>query len=200
MKPQLINDLIRLGTGESEHSGRSLLNHLQGVYDLLEQWGNPVETCLAGLFHSIYGTAYYKKKTVALNQRGNIKDLIGARAEELAYLFCACDRKHFLRNFTAPGVYTLKDLFREAEITISDDTFKALVEIAFANLLEQLPRINPPPDKQILRNLFEGWKTAKPYVSAKAYQQFLDYFNVTLNMRGKHLQQNQDRGEPWKFT
>src|SRR5262245_17544247 len=96
--PKFMTALVQLGADEKEHSHRSFRDHLKGTHDLLESWGNPIEVCLAGLFHSIYGTVIFKNQTVEISNRSVIQNLIGEEAEELAYLFCACDSKRLLDN------------------------------------------------------------------------------------------------------
>ena len=87
--------LKELSTDESPHSGRTLLDHLSGTRDLLVEWANPEHICLGGLFHSIYGTAYYKVQSASLDRRGDVAAVIGERAEALAFLFCVTDRTGF---------------------------------------------------------------------------------------------------------
>ena len=50
--------LLELNTDDSQHSGGALIDHLRGTHDFLHEWGNEQAVCLAGLFHSIYGTQY----------------------------------------------------------------------------------------------------------------------------------------------
>src|ERR1043166_7044178 len=79
-------DLLReLSTDESSHSGSTLLEHLAKTHDLLEKWENPKDVCVGGLFHSIYGTEYYKIESADLSDRKRIAAVIGARAEDLAF-------------------------------------------------------------------------------------------------------------------
>ena len=42
---------------------------------------------MGGLFHSIYGTQYYKVQSADLADRKRIAEVIGPQAEELAFLF-----------------------------------------------------------------------------------------------------------------
>jgi hypothetical protein len=54
-------DLLKeFNTDENPHTNRTLSNHLIRTYNILEKWDNTKEICLAGLFHSIYGTRVYK--------------------------------------------------------------------------------------------------------------------------------------------
>ena len=49
------------------------------------------------MFHSIYGTEKFQGFTLPLERRQEVRDLIGDRAEYLAYLNCAMDRASFDR-------------------------------------------------------------------------------------------------------
>jgi hypothetical protein len=96
------------------HGGRPFFAHLKGVHDFLVDWGNPEHVCLAGLYHSIYGTQYFKHRTL---DRDNVVDrcmlrgLIGLHAENLVLRFCVDDHRKF--------------------------TDRELLEIEAANLIEQ---------------------------------------------------------------
>jgi hypothetical protein len=83
---------LRERTRGINHSGRAFFEHLKGVHDLLRDWGNPEHVCVAGLFHSIYGTQYFKHRCLPLNRRAELVDLIGVEAECLVYEFCTQDR------------------------------------------------------------------------------------------------------------
>jgi SM-20-related protein len=82
-----------------EHSGRTFLNHLFGTMALLEKHNLPKEVCQAGLFHSIYGTEYYKFIDPSIT-REVVQGLIPKYSEELAYEFCYTPNRtqSFLKN------------------------------------------------------------------------------------------------------
>ncbi len=86
----LIEYLKEVGCEKKKHSKgtRTLLHHLVSVSALLSERGASDDLCKAGLFHSIYGTAHFKNKTVSLDERDKIKELIGVWAETLVYEFC----------------------------------------------------------------------------------------------------------------
>lgn len=85
---EYIDFLKSIDCHKTNHSGRTLLDHLIGVYRVLDDKYAPMHVCNAGLFHSVYGTAYFKPKTISLNNRDIIKDLIGEEAENLVFMFC----------------------------------------------------------------------------------------------------------------
>jgi len=108
--------LIKLDANKTRHSGRTLFQHLKGVHDLLRDWDNPTDVCLAGLFHSIYGTSTFKHQS--LNDRGALVDMIGVPAELLVYHFSTKSRP----------------MFADVE---AGEIRRKLIEIEVANLLEQ---------------------------------------------------------------
>src|SRR5262249_6062623 len=84
--------LVGMGVEQVPHTHESYLARLIAVYRSLEALGCPKDVCRAGMFHSIYGTQRFQGFTWPLERRGEIRALIGDRAEYLAYLNCAMDR------------------------------------------------------------------------------------------------------------
>ena len=91
-----MNDLISTkikflrdcGAHLCEHSGKTLLEHLEGTRDILRKEGAPEYLQDAGLFHSVYGTAYYMPDEGISTSREDVKKIIGEQAEEIAYWYC----------------------------------------------------------------------------------------------------------------
>ena len=76
-----------------KHNGEEAFDrHLVGVQSVLRSWGAPVHVTDAALFHSIYGTEGFQGFALPLSERGAIAELIGPRAERLAWIFCMVDR------------------------------------------------------------------------------------------------------------
>src|SRR5919112_361494 len=90
--------LNRFGAVSVEHPSGTLLEHLRGTYEQLERWGCSEDLCRAGLYHSVYGTEYFQKRTVPLDARDEVRSAIGERAEEIAYLYCALSRQSLYRK------------------------------------------------------------------------------------------------------
>ena len=122
-------------TRSQPHSGRTLYDHLVGTYKLLVEWGRAETTCLAGLFHSIYGSFNYRRVTVPVEQRRLVAEVIGEDAEELAYLFSYSRRPRTL--FTATRTFSLDMRNEEQPRPISEETLIRLIEIECANEVEQ---------------------------------------------------------------
>ena len=86
----LVDYLKEIGCGEQQHGkgDRSLLHHLVGVSKLLSERGSSDALCVAGLFHSVYGTSWFKHKMVPMEERDKIRELIGEWPEKIVYEFC----------------------------------------------------------------------------------------------------------------
>ncbi|MDJ0582177.1 DUF6817 domain-containing protein [Crocosphaera sp.] len=137
--PQEIIDFLESLQADSiAHTKRSLLKHLQKTYFLLQKWGNPDYLCLAGLFHSIYGTQDFKELPMLLENRKKVRNVIGSQAEKLVYYFCIQDRRHFVSNFDKNQKFTILSRLDKKEILISEKEFKDLLEIRIADHLEQM--------------------------------------------------------------
>src|SRR6202161_1092617 len=87
--------LVELGIDKINHTTKTSLGHLIGLYRLMETLGCAEELCRAGMFHSIYGTQLFQGFKLSLDQRPQLRDLIGERAERLAYLNCTMKRESF---------------------------------------------------------------------------------------------------------
>ncbi len=82
-----IDFLKQLGSDKVKHKNQSLLEHLIGVRDILKKWGAPEYVQDGGLFHSVYGTTYFKPQMTV--DRDKVRDLIGEQAEEIVFMFCS---------------------------------------------------------------------------------------------------------------
>lgn len=146
ISPAALQLLRDCGAMQTPHSGRTLFDHLRGTYGLLKEWGNPEPVCLAGLFHSIYGTNAFTRQSLPAQQRERLQEAIGRDAEELAWAFCGIDRPTAITQAlqAGPSVGTSlplaprKDRHIQAEpIVVTPAQLAALAEIECANLIEQ---------------------------------------------------------------
>jgi hypothetical protein len=84
---KLFGFLDELGCKEHSHGEQSLYDHLVGTYNILLRDDHPFDTALAGLFHAVYGTTSYPFELIKEEDRFRVQDLIGKKAEELAFRF-----------------------------------------------------------------------------------------------------------------
>ena len=86
-----------------KHNGEEAFDsHLVGVQSVLRSWNAPEYITNAALFHSIYGTEGFQGYKLPLSHRPEIAELIGARAERLAWIFCMVDRHSVDRTILSP--------------------------------------------------------------------------------------------------
>jgi hypothetical protein len=134
--------LEEIGAEDTEHPSGTLLQHLQGTYGYLERWGCPPAVCLAGLYHSVYGTDVFQTVTLRPEARGRVAAEVGAEAENLAYLYCALRRDSLYRNLEVGGPpYRVESRLDGEAIELEGrDQYADLLTIDLANRLEQMPR------------------------------------------------------------
>jgi hypothetical protein len=112
---------LRQHTESIGHLDTTLFDHLWGTYSILKKQGKPEYLCLAGLFHSIYETEYFKFNTPYT--RNEVKDLIGEQAEILVYEFC--------------NISPRTNKLIERSGNWSDQLYADLLDLEFVNAIEQ---------------------------------------------------------------
>jgi hypothetical protein len=138
---QLTDFLLQLGTDQVGHSEKSYLAHLIGVYRDMQAQGCTEEVCRAGMFHSIYGTELFQKFALPTERRADIRNLIGERAERLAYINCMMDRASFDRMLEqAIGPYRITLRPKKEEVELPEDEFADLCRVHLYDWLEQVAR------------------------------------------------------------
>jgi hypothetical protein len=136
---ELSQFLLDHGAAKRGHTGATLYDHLMATAAILESWNAPDHVCKAALFHSIYGTEYFKDAVLTLADRDRVRPLIGDDAERIAYLFCVFERR---------SLYTALDRGEPFSISNRDGTpmpvsprdIQDLAYVVWANALEQLRR------------------------------------------------------------
>ena len=111
-----------------KHSGTTFFLHCFNTYKILKNQGKPLYICLAGLFHSAYGTEF--RSGISIDNREILQNLIGETAEQLVYRFC-----------------NLND--RDRQLLDPACTDIELITSAYANLLEEKFR-DQSDDKEII--------------------------------------------------
>jgi hypothetical protein len=138
MLDKKIEAFLRAQTDGVKHSGRTFFEHLAGVHDLLQRYGAPGYVCLAGLFHSIYGTNIFRHQAVPISERDDVAEMIGAQAERLAFIFCSCERPPALLEAVRRGVpYYVVNRRDGDTIPLSPADMIDLLDIEIANLEDQ---------------------------------------------------------------
>lgn len=167
--------LESLGAAGFDHKNGSLHAHLLGTRDLLERWGASTALCDAGLYHSVYGTEGFRQTMVTLDSRSDIAAIIGAQAEAMVYLYCACDREFVYPNFANPGAVGYRDRFTNEEFVMSAQQSSAFCELTVANELElmSLNEAYRVKHRVTLLALFDTMKKHLSKPAIEAYQSLL---------------------------
>ena len=138
---QMSEFLFRVGADKVSHTEKGYLAHAIGVYNDLKEWGCDDELIRVGVLHSIYGTELFQRFKLPLEQRDEVRELIGERAEWIAYLNCAIDRTHFdAEILKKQGPYQILDRFTGERLDVSERDFEDLCTIHLCDWLEQVER------------------------------------------------------------
>src|SRR5262249_36527926 len=120
---------------------KTYMAHLAGLYRYLEEHGFGEEVARAGMFHSIYGTELFQGFKLPVERRSEVRELIGERAERLAYWNCAMDRASFDRAIQLPsGPYRIVDRLTGETIEMTAEDFDDLCRIHLYDWMEQVAR------------------------------------------------------------
>ena len=141
--------LSRSSADPKAPSGRSLLDHLVKMHGLLKSWNSRPALCDAGLFHSIYSTELSHDPAIPLAEREAVRNLIGPEAEHLAWLFCVVESDSFNENIFRTKEFRVRDRFEGEMIKLTDQEWRDLLLLTFANALESLPDLS----RRIRRNV-----------------------------------------------
>lgn len=174
---QHISFLTKLGAKKINHARSNFLEHLKGTARLLQDWGNDQALCLAGLFHSIYGTEDFSTSTLGMEKRATVTAMIGEDAEALVYIFAVSHRRSFFANIAklrSGGDLTVTNATTGEPIQVTKLQLLRLLELEVANLLDQAPPPEQLPDST--RMQMNGIaRSLKGIVSDKAIQAVESY-------------------------
>lgn len=154
---------------EVEHTDGSYLGHCAAVYRDMKRWGADEELAQAGFFHSVYGTGLFQKFKLELDRRDQIRELIGERAERLAYLNCAVVYDQFdaeVMRGTAP--FQMENRFNGEMVEVSEADFDDLVFLQLCDRLEQIPRSKKYEFRQPAFERMAGWLAERTEGAAPA--------------------------------
>ena len=179
MNPRYLALLRELDADVTSHSRGTLLEHLRGTHDLLAAWGNGPDVCVAGLFHSIYGTYAFDKRSADLDKREKIRDCVGLEAEHLVHLFCVTDRRCFYDHL-GEARFTVRDIVEDRDLEVDRDTLAALIEIEVANVVDQVPRRSQKKALAAAQLYGPAFARSGGYISAGAVTAAEELFDAVL--------------------
>ena len=163
-------DFLRDHGAESiEHPGGTLYAHLCRVERRLADLGAGRDLRLAGLTHAVYGTDGFARSLLAWSDRESLRSVVGATAENLVYLYGACDR-----NRTWPSLAdtaTVHDRFTGGLERVDASQLIPFVDLSIVNELDVIDQNPALREKHgtYFDDLFARWApVTSPSVAAEA--------------------------------
>jgi hypothetical protein len=107
----------------------------------MKRWGFDEELARAGLFHSIYGTGLFQRFKLPVEKRQEVRELIGERAEKLAYLNCSIIYDEFDEELARGGeTFRMTSRLTGEPIELDSQELEDLLRVHLVDRLEQIPR------------------------------------------------------------
>ena len=134
----LTDYLVDFGAKDVPHTEKTYFAHAMSVYADIKKWQVDDAVCRAALFHSIYGTEGFTTLTLEIERRDELRELIGDRAEKLAYANCAMDRESFYKLVhEVRDRYQIPDRLTEGMIELSAAEFDDLMRLHLCDCRHQ---------------------------------------------------------------
>lgn len=149
--------LRRQGAERIAHPGGNLYAHLCRVSERLAVLGCGTDVQTAGLTHAVYGTDGFDLALLDHADRAVLRDLVGADAEEIVYLYGACDRDRSWRQLAQTG--QVFDRFVGQVRTPDPARLRSLVDLSIVNELDVIEHETALADRHgtYFRELFASW-------------------------------------------
>lgn len=120
-------DEIKALTEFIPHSNTTFFKHLHNTFMILKNLNQSEDVCLAGLYHSVYDTDFFKANLNISEQ--DVIDKIGKYSNFLVKVFCSENRS---------------DSIFQNTLCVPTSVNKDLLYILYANEVEQSVRIGRP--------------------------------------------------------
>lgn len=145
------------GAEQIDHPGGNLYAHLCRVSERLAGLSCGRDVQVAGLTHAVYGTDGFDLALLDQTDRAVLRDLIGTDAEELVYLYGACDRKRSWRELAQTG--EVFDRFAHQVRPPNGAQLRSLVDLSIVNELDVIEQDPTVADRHgtYFRDLFASW-------------------------------------------
>jgi len=128
------------GAESIEHPGGTLYSHLCRVEQRLAAVGAAPHVQLAGLTHAAYSTDGFDLALIPWTDRDLLRPVIGMEAEELVYLYGACDRDRTWPNLVTTS--TVHDRFTGQERVLAPRHIGPFADLSIVNELDVIEQ-NP---------------------------------------------------------
>ncbi|MFE3447246.1 alpha/beta fold hydrolase [Nocardia sp. NPDC059180] len=162
-------DLQRsLGTEQIDHPGGTLHAHLRRLHALTVEWNATPRTRLAAICHASYGTDGFAHALLPTADRGRLDNVIGRDAEELVYLYGACDRERTYRELGRQPLPVI-DRFTGGSRVIQGADLSDFAVLTIANELDVARHARlPASTREGIRDLVAALASYAPDEAARA--------------------------------
>jgi ribosomal protein L16 Arg81 hydroxylase len=181
--PPLLAFLKQLGAERIPHSRRTLFDHLVGTAKILESWGADDAVCAAGLFHSAYGTEFFREALLSFDDRARVLERAGERSERLAYVFCRFDRRSVYTAIARGEPYELALLRGDGTVTVTRQELADLVHVLWANALDQHRALRSTPSRDTLARSLSHIDACRPFLSEAAVEDLRSAYDPSIRQR-----------------
>jgi hypothetical protein len=159
------------GAESIEHPGGTLGAHLRRVRQRLATLGAVPYLQLAGLTHAAYGTDGFDRALLPWTDRDALRAVVGDRAEELVYLYGACDRGQSWAALASTRA--VHDRFTGQRRPLDAGRVVPFVDLTIVNELDVMEQNPAMLDRHgdYFRDLFASWApVTSPSVADDARQ------------------------------
>ena len=187
----LKRSLVSLGASQTAHLDVDLLAHMTNVYLTLDRMARPEHVVLAGLFHGVYGThALNGTQVFALHdtRRAEVRDMIGERAEQVVYRFCAMTYESVgrsVRLMLRGKNPELWDRCTNAPLPATPEEFEELLWVKLADLLAHVPQLPNGARDGVVTALGPFWQLVAEHLGPPAIEEwnavFFDSIPITAH-------------------
>src|SRR6266540_1453653 len=95
--------LTALGADRIPHAGGSLLDHLTRTSERLASWGADDDVQTIAMAHACYGTDGFADHLLTLDQRDDLRAVVGPEVEAEVYRYASCGRTRTYLHLADPG-------------------------------------------------------------------------------------------------
>ena len=161
-EPEKLRYLNGEGAFGVKHTGNGAFDaHLVGVRRVMQAWC-PEKSHLhdAGLFHSIYGSEGFQGFCLPFEKRDELREMIGEKAERLAYIFCVVDRltvDNDLDSASGRHAFTARPELGGFPIPVDDETWFDFVALTLGDWLEQVEGAAQAPNEAFEWGVGDAW-------------------------------------------
>ena len=134
----------------------------------MADWGGSERAQLVALCHATYGTDGFAVALLPLAERYRLRETIGDEAEELVYLYDACDRKATYPHLGANPL-PLTNRFTGEIVRLGGEDLTDFALLTVTNELDVLRNASlDDATRQALRDLFAAMAAYVPEAAARA--------------------------------